>query len=309
MEFEITSKINRRQFLVKVSITAALPLFAYHTEANARSMVSIEEIENQRLAIQSNSVKFNGMMTDNLLYMQHLGNGYRTYNQLLMRFHSQDSMSPFGDGGVNSYSYVYGDPLNYTDSTGHIRKRSTSVGHSSSVTRPVRRSSSLLDLLQTYEIPPLNRDFNYHTEKFFSEKVAKNDGGYKSNFYTMSNIVGYTGNLYKNPTVYFHSKYKFGRIVQSHDNPNNVGRGIPQYHESSSGLSYKARNYLDSDGSYFFLEVSSPAGIDVFSDVDMINQCQIHSSRSSFKRRNSKNIGMLATSIDRFKYLKPGNHY
>ncbi|MFA0920552.1 RHS repeat-associated core domain-containing protein [Pseudomonas tremae] len=49
-----------------------------------------------------------------------LGNGYRAYNPVLMRFHSQDSLSPFGEGGLNAYAYGEGDSVNRVDPTGHI---------------------------------------------------------------------------------------------------------------------------------------------------------------------------------------------
>lgn len=48
-----------------------------------------------------------------------LGNGYRAYNTHLMRFHSPDNLSPFGAGGLNSYGYCEGDPVNRSDPSGH----------------------------------------------------------------------------------------------------------------------------------------------------------------------------------------------
>ena len=62
---------------------------------------------------------FNGEPPDALTGHYHLGNGYRQFNPVLMRFNSPDSWSPFGDGGLNAYAYCLGDPVNMTDFTGH----------------------------------------------------------------------------------------------------------------------------------------------------------------------------------------------
>jgi RHS repeat-associated protein len=63
---------------------------------------------------------FNGEVRDPVSGWYLLGNGYRAYNPWLMCFHSPDSMSPFGAGGINAYMYCAGDPINYRDPTGHF---------------------------------------------------------------------------------------------------------------------------------------------------------------------------------------------
>jgi RHS repeat-associated protein len=50
-----------------------------------------------------------------------LGNGYRAYNPVLMRFNSPDNLSPFGRGGINAYVYCGADPVNRVDPSGHVR--------------------------------------------------------------------------------------------------------------------------------------------------------------------------------------------
>lgn len=62
---------------------------------------------------------FNGEHLDPISGTTHLGNGYRTYNPVLMRFDCPDSWSPFGDGGINPYTYCAGDPVNRADPSGH----------------------------------------------------------------------------------------------------------------------------------------------------------------------------------------------
>ena len=62
---------------------------------------------------------FNGERPDPVTGCYLLGNGYRAFNPVLMRFNSPDSWSPFERGGFNSYTYCGGDPLNRTDTTGH----------------------------------------------------------------------------------------------------------------------------------------------------------------------------------------------
>jgi RHS repeat-associated protein len=61
---------------------------------------------------------FNGERPDPVTGHYLLGNGYRAFNPVLMRFNSPDSLSPFGKGGMNSYVYCLGDPINLYDPNG-----------------------------------------------------------------------------------------------------------------------------------------------------------------------------------------------
>ena len=69
-------------------------------------------------ALQS-IMAFNGEVLDEASGWYLLGKGYRAYNPQLMRFHSPDSLSPFGAGGLNPYVYCLGNPIALQDPTGH----------------------------------------------------------------------------------------------------------------------------------------------------------------------------------------------
>ncbi|VVO20401.1 RHS repeat-associated core domain-containing protein [Pseudomonas fluorescens] len=72
-------------------------------------------IENGLLSL----LGFNGERPDPVTGYYMLGNGYRAFNPVLMRFNSPDNLSPFDEGGLNAYGYCSGDPINSRDPTGH----------------------------------------------------------------------------------------------------------------------------------------------------------------------------------------------
>ena len=69
---------------------------------------------------QQGLLGFNGEAPNPLTGHYLLGNGHRAYNPVLMRFNSPDTLSPFGAGGLNSYCYCLGDPVNRVDPNGQF---------------------------------------------------------------------------------------------------------------------------------------------------------------------------------------------
>jgi RHS repeat-associated protein len=70
-------------------------------------------------AAVSGSLGYNGQRREEVTGGYLLGNGYRAFSPVLMRFNSPDSLSPFGEGGVNAYAYCEGDSINNVDPSGH----------------------------------------------------------------------------------------------------------------------------------------------------------------------------------------------
>jgi len=68
----------------------------------------------------SSLLGFNGERPNPVTGHYLLGNGYRAFNPVLMRFNSPDSLSPFGSGGLNPYAYCLADPVNFHDQNGHM---------------------------------------------------------------------------------------------------------------------------------------------------------------------------------------------
>lgn len=113
----MNKKISRRRFIINGSQTVIfqfiISAFSFSSECNA---------EPKQHFILKNKIKYNGMYSDVILCLQHLGSGHRSYNNYIMRFHMQDMLSPFELGGDNSYTYVNGDPINRIDPSGNVGK-------------------------------------------------------------------------------------------------------------------------------------------------------------------------------------------
>lgn len=98
---------------------------------------------------------YTGQRCDRFTNHYLLGNGYRAYSPLLMRFLSPDTLSPFGKGGRNAYAYCEGDPTNNVDTSGHMLRK-------------VRKFFNSGPDTLTPSLPP--------EKKYYSEAVAVTQG-------------------------------------------------------------------------------------------------------------------------------------
>ncbi|HHC7311985.1 RHS repeat-associated core domain-containing protein [Vibrio campbellii] len=116
---------SRRRFLKYTGASSVLV-------ASSHSLASSSSLLENRVAVGRSllpsTIRFNGERKDPVTGMYLLGNGYRAYNPSMARFNAPDSASPFGGGGINSYAYCLGDPVNRTDPSGHFALMSLLIG-------------------------------------------------------------------------------------------------------------------------------------------------------------------------------------
>lgn len=96
-------------------------------------------------AVVSSLLGFNGAKPDTATGHYLLGNGYRGFNPVVMRFNSPDRLSPFERGGLNTYAYCLGDPINRQDPSGNVSffKAMRRLITGSTRTPPMARRESL----------------------------------------------------------------------------------------------------------------------------------------------------------------------
>jgi RHS repeat-associated protein len=134
---------------------------------------------------------FNGERPDPVTGHYLLGNGYRAFNPVLMRFNSPDSLSPFGEGGLNSYAYCVGDPINRSDPTGHIwaplnvvLRRAGFMRPSDSTAQPV---ASGIQPATTETIPP--QTFNDKSPAWTTRNIMEGNAPASNSGYSRGNMT------------------------------------------------------------------------------------------------------------------------
>ncbi|MBF8691111.1 RHS repeat-associated core domain-containing protein [Pseudomonas fulva] len=84
---------------------------------------------------------FNGEVLIALQDDYALGQGHRCFSPVRMRFNTPDRLSPFEAGGLNTYCYCEGDPVNYIDPSGQMKRLGRNAkpsvsAHNASTRRP-----------------------------------------------------------------------------------------------------------------------------------------------------------------------------
>jgi len=111
---------------------------------------------------------------------------------------------------------------------------------------------------------------------------------YRDDLYAADNLIGYTGQIHKMPTVYFRKGNLFGHITQYHDLPQNNGR-----EEVGNSAEYKIANEPQKDGTSRC--------------VERIGTKAFHTSRNLFipaDKVNSEDKAVLLQAIWKFPEKK-----
>lgn len=240
---------------------------------------------------------YNGERRDPLTGHYHLGQGYRQYNPVLMRFNSPDSLSPFEAGGLNAYAYCQGDPVNRTDGTGHAPVLSPKPVRPVSPGRQVQsrqvnpsvamRPSTSVEARRARRLETYKKSVRKHQAKLkkLANLIDRNEQSWRpSDKYTVSTDVG---DLERSKQAYELAKIAYGfpdkpNINVRHDFIDAAGKRLLDVTHFDSVI-YLRRNTLKRNNSGYVTElhrakvkraeyIKTHTGIDLMSESTPIRR-------------------------------------
>ncbi|PHN79485.1 hypothetical protein AO071_23725 [Pseudomonas syringae] len=120
-------------------------LDAMRNQAFVYSPYGLRSLQTSALSVPG----FTGQTIDPITGYYLLGNGLRAFNPTLMRFNSPDTLSPFGEGGINGYAYCGGNPVNNVDPTGRVFKVVVAVFSTRTIKSVKLISEQFNDVIET----------------------------------------------------------------------------------------------------------------------------------------------------------------
>ncbi len=129
--------------------------------------------------------------------------------------------------------------------------------------------------------------------------------GYRDDFYTAENIIGYTGTVHADPTVYFFRDHEYGHITQNHGIAQNVGRGPVRRHEDyridNRDVKGEQRCVEYANGKVFHISRNVFVGKDALSDEQMAVLAQSVTNHTELKRWATMTRGEKDAALAAYK--------
>ncbi|MHC8355147.1 RHS repeat-associated core domain-containing protein [Pseudomonas sp. LB3P81] len=182
---------------------------------------------------------FNGEGADPVTGCYLLGNGHRAFNPVLMRFNSPDSLSPFSKGGMNSYGYCLGDPINRRDPNGRF-----SIMKLFNYIRPRKIPFKVTGYHHEYKIRPeisTQKALSARNEIYQLQKEIGRHGNHLDKVYDMDyKAITHTGNASTNNSSLQQAAANWVPLQQFYDAPAPVQKLTLNHRTAEYDSTFKA---------------------------------------------------------------------
>ncbi|MBV4543655.1 RHS repeat-associated core domain-containing protein [Pseudomonas vlassakiae] len=232
---------------------------------------------------------YNGEFFHEHFYL--LGLGYRAYSPTLMRFYACDEHSPFGSGGINSYAYCSGDPINFSDPDGRWPQNPRVAHTTKSKLVKIHRPTPSVNLAaapQQQQPGPSRPAGNLHREHGRPPRISD---GFQKRWRVKhpQPLSSQTRQSYANRT---------GRLPESLD-PLGYSRGTPRINSSETAVLHSWNTTNTRKFQYLDLKWSRVARFSVIEDR-LAGLNPMDKLRRAFPKMPNRYLGNIIYSVDRY---------